>query len=61
MKFIDKIETLSKSELEDYKKTLENEFEDGKIKLKKILLYLDKLSREYAKCEEIKENNEHAT
>ena len=53
MKFIDNIEGLSKSELEDYKKSLEKEFEDGKLKLKKLLLYLDRLSREYSKCEEI--------
>lgn len=54
MKFIDEIEALSESELDNYKKSLEKEFEDGKLKLKKILLYLDKLSREYGRCEEIK-------
>ena len=54
MKFIDEIEALSESELDNYKKSLEKEFEHGKLKLKKILLYLDKLSREYGRCEEIK-------
>ena len=54
MKFIDEIEALSESELDNYKNSLEKEFEDGKLKLKKILLYLDKLSREYGRCEEIK-------
>jgi hypothetical protein len=54
MKFIEKIEALSESELENYEKSLEKEFEEGKVKLKKILLYLDKLSREYGRCEEIK-------
>jgi hypothetical protein len=55
MKFIENIEALSESELDEYKKSLEKEFEDGKLKLKKILLYLDRLSREYSKCEEIKD------
>ena len=52
MKFIDNIESSSQAEIEEYKKALESEFEAGKLKLKKLLLYLDKLSREYAKCEE---------